>query len=171
MSKDNYFKRAEGAYAIPRINGKTLLIEVPAEDIGKLEGAKEWQDLLPIIPGMFGIVTGKIDEDDATPSDALARELYEERNILKPASAFTNSLPTAEIEQVRAEGRLLFTVHGHQFPITADEVAFINNTSKTIEIADEALITALQDQEMKIRPAVHAILSLLYKQLAEGKGI
>lgn len=169
MSVYNIYKRAEGAYAIPRSDNKTIVIKVPKEDIGKIEGISIKSELSPIISGMFGIVSGKIDESDESPAAALSRELFDEQGIAKPVEAFTNGLPMAEIIQERPEGKFLFTVHGHKFDIAAEEITDLQNRTTAFEISDDQLKQFLLEQHTILRPSVHAILTL-FLQYMEKEG-
>jgi 8-oxo-dGTP pyrophosphatase MutT (NUDIX family) len=142
------------------------VLGIVEEDLGKIEGVSGAEELLPIIPGMYGLVAGKIDAD-TTPAEAAARELFEERRLVKPSTVFTNSLPTVNILQKREEGQLSFTVHGHEFGITPEDISFINLESPTWEIPDERLGEFLLKEKGILRPSVHAILYLFLSQLEE----
>lgn len=169
MSENKEFLKAQGIYAVPRTaDSSTVLIGIHSEDVGKIEGAAHSGQLLPIIPGMYGLVAGKIDDEDESPATTAARELFEERKLMKPPQAFTNSLPTARIFQLRGEKQLDFEVHGYRFETTTEDIRNINWEAPTWEIPDAHLGEFIRKESKILRPSVHAILTLLYSYLEEG---
>lgn len=167
MLQDKDSVQAQGAYALPRYEGKTVLIKVPQEDLGKVEGDSTWTELLPVVQGMFGIVTGKVEAGE-TVEEALSRELNEEQSIEKSPALFTNGLPTASIRQVRAGEQVLFFVSGHQFPLLSQDVAYLQQHTHLQEVADAQLDIFLKENASLLRPSVYAILTLLYQYLEKG---
>lgn len=165
MSVESEYKRAEGAYALPKMDKKVVVFTVPSEDVGKVEGYEKWRQMKPINPGMYGVVSGKIDDGDRTFADALAREAYEEQGLVKFSSQFTNGLPLLHILQQRPEGKYRFTVHGHEFPITESEVAHLHETRGTVQIDEDQLSNFLFEQSAVLRPSVHAMLALYINYL------
>lgn len=164
------YKRVKGAYALPRLEGqaKTVLIEVPQEDIGKIE-AVAGRQMLAIVESMKGILSGKSDPGDLSPSHTLARELGEEFKLYKPPKAFTNGLPKVEVQQIRSSGKFLLEATGHRFDVTPEDITIIENVARVLLVADEALDQAIEKEFL--RPAVHGILYKVSQFLKEGNSI
>jgi len=163
---------ASGAYAIPRQGRSSWLIEVPEEDYKpqKLESLSDVELMRPIIQGMFGVVSGKI-ENDETPQEALAREFFEEQGLVIPSSALTNSLPSPDVWQMRGDKVVKIKAHGHSFTIFNSEIDQITQRVRVQRVDDDQLEVYLRDNWQIIRPAIHGILTLVLQELKSGKEI
>lgn len=168
MSVDNEFKLAEGVYAVPRKDGKSVFIGIHPEDLGKLEGGELSSELQPIRENMYGLVAGKTEGSELFAA-TVWRELREETGLEKPIHAITNTLPPVTIYQQRPEGKVAFIVHGHRFDVTQADISQINLHSPTWEVSDDELLRFAQEEKDSLRPSVYImLLKLIFEHLEQG---
>lgn len=175
-------KRVDGVYAIPKFtNGsrKIAVFSVPEEDFQqqKVEGFSA-DDLQPIGPGMFGLISGKVEESDHNNSVsdpytvAVAREATEEYGSIGlqvSHEVISNGLPRLEVLQLRGEIPYRFIVTGHTIELLESQIANLQERIAVETIEETQLAAFLATKGHILRPSVHGILLRFQQYLENGK--
>ncbi len=141
----------------------SFVLNLPCEDTGKKEKTLLHPEPVVLKPGMLGIISGKVDNNE-DPFETIKREALEEWELDVDPSWISNGLPRFSVKQQRSGLNYNLEAIGHTLKLPYEKIVQLRAKTPVIEVGDEALPRFLRENKKILRPHVYLAGQLILRR-------